>query len=134
MVETNNDNRDYTNNNRNTNVLNFSKKSKQLNQIGRNRIQNKYLTQNDELMSGSLINLYFDEHNTIPIQNLFNMYMLANNLRLFTPKNVTMPQLLQLVRIINTYGPYKANYTMYADCIVPSYLSIQEKFTLASYI
>jgi hypothetical protein len=134
MVENNDDSRDFSNNNRHNGALRFSNKSKQIHNIGRNRIQNKYLTQYDELLSGTLINLYFDERHTIPIQNLFNMHILQDNLRLFTPKNLTRQQLLNLINIMNVYGPYRVDYTIYADCIVPASLSTSEKFRLASYI
>jgi len=92
----------------------------------------QYNNIDDDINTNLPISLYFAKKETIPVKDLFDMYLLDGYLRLFVPKNLPHWQVLNIMNQIDIGDPKTIGYEMYADCILPIYLDYQDKFTLAN--
>jgi len=73
--------------------------------------------------------LNFFNNDIPPIKNLYNQYIVDNGMKLFVPINITNPQ--HVLYYINRFGPENAGYAIFNDCIVPSFLTYEDKFMLS---
>jgi hypothetical protein len=78
------------------------------------------------------ISLNFAKKTIIPIKELFDMYLLDNNMRLFVTKDLHHWQVINIIGKLDMVDPKEIGYEIYADCILPIYLDFQDKFTLAN--
>jgi hypothetical protein len=101
----------------------YNSKNKSIHNAANNSIKNK---------SGD-ISLYFDVDNVRPIQSYFNYYYTDNNMRIFLPKNYTLNRVNTLITMVKEFGPNSIGYVIYADSILPEYLSYEDKEILTAY-
>lgn len=125
---------DYLSKDNNALLLNI-RKNKNLHNYGHNRIHNyshegiNNYVRNDIIDThGKNFYLNFFNSDIPPIQKLYNQYLSNNGMKIFIP--VTMNP-YRIIYIINTYGPEYANYVIYNDCILPNFLSYEDKLTLS---
>ena len=150
--ETNDDNQSINSMNRDNLALFYNRfKSNNLHNVGRHTIRNyivnkdtytglqtgfypagdKYNYATFDRVSGDTININFDKKNVSHIKNMYDIVKLGQ-FRLFANKGLEHKQLLNLINLINKYGPKRAGYTIMADSIVPNNLNYQDKMTLVS--
>jgi hypothetical protein len=150
--ETNNDYQSITEMNRNNIALFHNRfKSNNLHNVGRNTIRNyivnkdnytggqrdfysagdRYNYTNFDRMDGDTININFAKGDNIPqIKNRFNIVKMGQ-FRLFVNKGLEHKQVLNLINLINKFGPKRVGYDLMGDSIVPNNLNYQDKFALA---
>jgi hypothetical protein len=75
-------------------------------------------------------NFYLNFFNSdIPsIKNLYNQYIANNGMKIFIPINIPNPY--HIIKYIHTFGPENIGYVIFGDCIVPNFLTYEDKLTL----
>jgi hypothetical protein len=76
-------------------------------------------------------NFYLNFFNSdIPnIKNLYNQYIGNIGMKIFIPKTISNPY--YIIQIINNFGAENAGYTIFNDCIIPNFLTYEDKLTLS---
>jgi hypothetical protein len=150
--ETNDNNQSMNSMNRDNLALFYNRfKSNNLHNIGQHTIRNYIVNkdtytgrQNDfypagdrydyttfDRVSGDTININFDKKNVPHIKNMYDIVKLGQ-FRLFVNKGLDHKQILNLINLINKYGPKRVGYALMGDSIVLNTLNYQDKMTLAS--
>jgi hypothetical protein len=64
-----------------------------------------------------------------PIKYLYNQFIGNIGMKIFIPKTISNPY--YVIQIINNFGAESAGYTIFNDCIVPNFLTYEDKLTLS---
>lgn len=73
--------------------------------------------------------LNFFNNDIPPIKDLYNQYIVDFGMKIFIPKNIPNP--CHIIQFINKFGAENAGYIIFNDCIVPNFLSYEDKLTLS---